>query len=89
MVTIFNRKKLFVDISQVECNRVKQILKTANINYFYKTVKSSPITSRISDVGASQHYAMPFNNKSDNSTFVYYIYVRRKDYKDSKELINS
>jgi len=86
MVLIFNRRKLLIDISQVECNRVKQILKEANIEYFYKTVKSAPNASRFGDVTAQSRYAMSYSTKRDNTSFVYYIFVKRSDYKKAKTL---
>jgi len=89
MVLIFNRKRLLVDISQVECSRVKQILKSTNIEYQYKTVKNAPSSSLRSDVAAGAHYSLGYSNYDNNIIFVYYIYVKRKDYKRAKELAYS
>ncbi|MDF2537938.1 MAG: hypothetical protein K0S76_959 [Herbinix sp.] len=86
MITIFNRKRLLIDISQVECNRVKQILKTENIEYYYKTVLNSPMMSRRMDVSAQAKNAFAYREKRDHTQFVYYIYVKRKDHKRARKL---
>lgn len=86
MITLFNRKKLLIDISDTECNRVKEILKLINIEFRYKALKSESTVSRMTDVTVGSHYAIPFSSKQDNVTFVHYIYVKRKDYKIAKEL---
>lgn len=88
-MNIFNRKRLLVDTSQVECNRVKQILKQNGIEYYYKTSKSAPMSSVRSDVAAGSHYALPYSTTENNINFVYYIFVRRKDYQAAKELIRN
>jgi hypothetical protein len=87
MVLLFNRRKLFMDISQVECYRVKQILQREKIEYYYKTVKNTSNLSRLGDVGAQARYAMSYSTKRDNASFIYYIYVKRKDYSRAMKLI--
>lgn len=89
MVMFLNRKRLLVDMSQVECNRVKVILKSADIEYQYVTAKSAPLSSLQSDVAAGSRYALPYSRNENNITYVYYIYVKRKDYKRAKKLAYS
>jgi hypothetical protein len=86
MITFLNRKKLLTDISDAECNRVKEVLKLAKIEYKYKTSKSESVVSRMMDVSVGSHYAIPFSSKKDNVSFVHFIYVKRKDYKKAKKL---
>jgi hypothetical protein len=86
MVTIFNRKRLLADISQEECGRVKQILITENIEYYYKTVRSAPNMSRRMDVSSQSAFGLAFRTERDATSFIYYIYVKRKDYKRAMEL---
>ncbi|MDF2544473.1 MAG: hypothetical protein K0S47_4191 [Herbinix sp.] len=83
MITIFNRKKLMADISQIECNRVKQLLKEANIDYYQKAIKNAPSMSRYSDTIATSRVAMAYK---DRTNFVYYIYVRKVDYTKARQI---
>ena len=82
MITIFNRRELYVTFSMKRQAEVRDILSGHGIAYQVKTVNRnspSPIASGRSRVGTA------FENP--DRAYEYIIYVRRKDYKTAKNLI--
>lgn len=86
MITIFNRKKLFTDSDPMELANNKVKLTNAKIPFIVNTIKFSGYTSRFQSLrtAAATNYA---NAASDNTTYVYEIYVRRKDYEEARRII--
>ena len=89
MVTILNRVKLFSDSSAEEAARVREALKAAGIGYFMKTVQNHTAMGKAihSRVGVGVYGGgMPASGFSDQISYVYFIYVRRKDLAKAKEI---
>ncbi len=93
MVTIFNRKKLFSDTSAMELNRVTDILRNNRIQYDVVTKKSSSV------FGMGIHASMSVNTVGYGAaasakdfigeiTYIYLVYVRRRDLEKAKGLIS-
>ena len=91
MINLFNRKKLIADTSSEEVNRIISLLKSHNIHYEIITKRSqSPI---------EMSFHANIGNKLGNGdyktteyclgkiTFVYIIYVNKKDYLDALNII--
>ena len=82
---IYN-KKLLVDSSAEEFANVKARLKKANIPHYVKTIKSAPTIIQGSYAGSYQKYNLSYSPDKDHISYVYYIYVKKKDYIRAKEL---
>lgn len=83
MITIFNRRKLLVDISQRECNRVRMLLKENGIEYHCVTSVTDDGLSRLSNMKAGMDLNQSYSSQSN---YIYYIYVHRKDYQKAKRI---
>lgn len=86
MFRLIYNKRLLVDSSAEEFARVKANLEKANIPFYVRTVKSSPTILQGSHAAAYKRYAMSYTPQKDYVTYVYYIYVKRKDYEKAKEI---
>ncbi|HPZ51875.1 MAG TPA: hypothetical protein PLI11_03065 [Clostridia bacterium] len=80
MFRLIYNKKLLVDSSAEEFARVRANLDEKNIPCYIKTVKSSPTILQSSYAQSYQRYAMSYSPAKDHVSYVYYIYVKRKDY---------
>lgn len=84
MLYIF-RKQLIVDTDSQELMRVKQILDANGIPYDVKTTVGENVLSRNFNAKAASFRYMAYSDTSRQS-YVYYLYVRRRDYARAKEL---
>jgi hypothetical protein len=82
MINYLNRKKLMCDSSPEELARVKASMKNAGIPFTVKTIKSRGILGMSVDSKVYGTYNQPY---ADRTTFVYYLYVRKKDYNTAYE----
>ena len=73
MITIFNRAELFTDVNQEAAARVWSTLKANGIEY----------ESQGMNVG---HGGIPASYFGDAPTYIYRIYVKRKDLKRAREV---
>ena len=84
MITIFNRKEIYLTYSMSEQVKVRDILSQNNIDYYVKTVnRMAPslfAPGRRSRTGT-------FGQNMDFS-YEYTIYVHKKDYDKARYLIN-
>ncbi|HZX21111.1 MAG TPA: hypothetical protein VFF25_01845 [Clostridia bacterium] len=83
MITIFNRKELYMTFSMEEQSNIRQVLSQNNIDYYIKTInRMSP-----SLLGSSRGRRGSFGqNMSLN--YEYIIYVHKRDYDTAKYIIN-
>ena len=89
MVTILNRKRLLADSSSETAAKVREALKAAGIKYFMKTVQNSTALGKAihTNIGARTYGSgMPSSSYSDQVSYVYMVYVSRKDYARAKDL---
>lgn len=84
MITIFNRKELFITYSMKKQSEIRDALYNNNIDYQIKTVdrmSPSPFSSgsrgRVGTFGQNM-----------NINYEYIIYVRKTDYDNAKFIIN-
>ena len=89
MITIFNRSKLLADSSSETAAKVRETLKAARIPYYMKTVQNHTGLGRAIHAGAgvgAYRGGMPASSFSDQMSYVYFIYVRKKDLARAKEI---
>lgn len=85
MVTIFNRKKLLTDTSAEQLVNTKSKLDRAGITYFVKTKTSRSALGR--GIDARIIMRTPTMYRVDPPvTYVYYLYVKRKEYERAKQV---
>ena len=82
MLTIINRKELYITMSMQEQSRVRDILDTNEIEYSIKTInRNSP--SALSDTRARTGTL----GQNMDLVYQYIIYVHKQDYEKAKHLI--
>ncbi len=89
MITRFNKAELFVDSSQEAAANVWSKLKEAGIEYEMKTKMSEPRLLQGIHNGADASGslgALPPSFFGEGSSYVYYIYVKKKDLERAKKL---
>ena len=89
MVTILNRAKLIADSSSETAAKTREALKHAGIPYYMKTVQNHTALGKAihSSVGVGAYRGgMPASSFSDQISYVYMIYVSRKDLERAKEI---
>ncbi len=89
MITILNRARLLADSDSEEAARVKETLKAAGIPYDVRTVQNHTALGKAihSGVGVGVYGGgMSASSFSDQSTYIYMIYVRRKDLEKAKQV---
>ena len=89
MINWFNRVELFVDASQEAAANVWSKLKEHGIEYEMRTKMSVPRllqSIRNSTDSAESFGALPPSFYGDATTYVYFIYVKKKDLKRAKEI---
>ena len=86
MIFFFNRKKNFTDSSPIELANTKSKLDKAGIKYIVNTIKFRGYTSRFQSVrtAAATNFA---STQHDNVTYVYDLYVHRKDVERAKQVL--
>lgn len=82
MITIFNRRELFVTLNMSQLNRVKDILSAHSIPFFTKTtnLQAAPF------IGSSRARTGTLGINPDYS-YEYRIYVHKLDYEKASHLI--
>ena len=89
MITVLNRKRLLADSSSEAAAKVRETLKSAGIPYAVKTVQNHTALGKAihSSVGVGAYRGgMPASSFSDQISYVYMIYVSRKDLERAKEI---
>ena len=86
MICFLNRKRILLDTDPRELARVKQCLDRAGIPYEVKTTMSDNVLSRNMNAAASMRYVTTYS-AAQNQTYLYQVFVRRKDYAAAKKLL--
>ena len=89
MITILNRVRLFADSSSEAAAKVREKLKANGIPYDMRTVQNHTALGKAlhSSYGVGAYRGgMPASSFSDQISYVYMIYVRRKDVDRAREL---
>ena len=81
MITIFNRAELFTDVNQEAAAKVWSTLKANGIEYEMSTKQD--VSSQGMNVG---HGGIPASYFGDAPTYIYRIYVKRKDLERAREV---
>lgn len=91
MVTILNRSLLITDSSSEAVAKAKDALRAAGIQYYMKTVQNHTALGKAihtrAGVGAYGG-GMPASSFSDQLSYVYFLYVRKKDLEKARKLCN-
>ncbi|MGL6174432.1 MAG: hypothetical protein ACRC1P_07460 [Cellulosilyticaceae bacterium] len=82
MITVFNKKEIYVGTSMQRFGEIRDILETNKIKYTYKVVNRN--NSQI--CGAKRGYTGTIGEKAQLA-YTYYIYVLKKDYEHARYLI--
>ena len=91
MVTILNRARLIADSSSEAVAKAKDTLRAAGIQYFMKTVQNHTALGKAihSGVGVGAYRGgMSASSFSDQASYVYFLYVRKKDLEKARKLCN-
>ena len=89
MITIFNRSRLLADNSSETAAKTREALKAARIPYYMKTVQNHTGLGKAihSGIGVGAYKGgLSASSFSDQISYVYFIYVRRKDLAKAKEI---
>lgn len=89
MITVLNRKKLLADSSSETAAKVRETLKASGIPYAMRTVQNHTALGKAIHSGAgvgAYRGGMPASTFSDQISYVYFIYVRKKDFDRAKQL---
>ena len=90
MITIFNRRRLWLDASAEAAARVWSALEAAGIPYEVKTLRSH------STFGRNFHAGMGYegfqggvrhSDMADRMSYTYVVYVHRRDYARARALL--
>ncbi len=84
MITFLNQKRLLLDTDPQELARVKEALKQQNIEFYVKTTVSDNVLSRSFNAKAAERLVRTYSTM-ETQTYVYYLYVRRRDYARAKQ----
>ena len=85
MITFLNQKRLLLDTDPQELARVKETLKRHNIEFYVKTTVAVNALGRHFNTAAGQRYVNMGYQDLTNQSYVYYLYVRRRDYARAKQ----
>ena len=91
MVTILNRARLIADSSGEAVAKAKDTLRAAGIQYFMKTVQNHTALGKAIHSGAgvgAYRGGMSASSFSDQISYVYFLYVRKKDLEKARKLCN-
>ena len=83
---ILFRKQLLLDSDPQAIAKAKAILQENGIAFEVKTTVSENVLSRNFNAKAAQ-YRFEAYNKVSTQSYLYYLYVKRRDYQSAKELI--
>lgn len=79
MIIFWNRKEVYMGYSMAECGEVRSILAGNKIKYTYKVV--NPFSNSVR--GARWHFG-----ESTSLSYMYYVYVHKKNYEWACKLIS-
>ncbi len=88
MFNFIYSKRLITDTSSEQIAYVRQKLDKEGISYYLSTKKSIPSFIQISHVQSYQKYNIPYSSDKESIGYVYYIYVKRKDYQRALECMD-
>lgn len=80
MVTIFNRKELYITFSMEEQSRIRSVLAAANIDYALK------VSGGVRSTGGHRTVAVGIRGESQ---YLYKFYVKKADYERALHRIHN
>ena len=89
MITILNRRRLLADSSSETAAKVREALKANGIPYAMRTAQNHTALGKAIHAGAgvgAYSGGMPASSFSDQASYVYMIYVRRKDLEKARKI---
>ena len=89
MVTIFNRKKLLVESSGQEVARVRGVLEEKGIEFLTVTKRNSNIMIDGKSAMMAAGKGLGYASMSGQAQYIYFIYVKRKDFDRALEVIKA
>lgn len=81
-------KKLAIDTNAEEIGRITTILEQNDIKYVVDTVRPRGTVGSAIDAGTYARANLAYYKGAPQPTFVYYVYVKRKDYDRARKLIS-
>jgi len=82
-------KRLVIDTSAEEIGRTTTILEQNGIKYEVRTIRSRGTIGSGIDAHAYARANLALYKGAQQPSFVYYVYVRRKDYDRARRLISA
>jgi hypothetical protein len=86
MFIIF-KKRIAIDTSGEEVRRITTVLEQNDIKYEIRTKRSRGVIGSAFDAGSYARSNIAMYKGSSTPSFVYMIYVKRKDYARAQELL--
>ena len=87
MITILNRSRLLADSSSETAAKAREALKAAHIPYYMKTVQNHTGLGKSIHAGVGAYKGgLSASAFSDQISYVYFIYVRKKDLARAREI---
>ncbi len=78
MITLFNRKKILTSSSIEDLGRFKMILSQNKIPFIVRTIRARGSIGTALDSRSYQQFNLAYTD-AKTASFVYYIYVHRRD----------
>ena len=87
MITILNRRKLMTDVNSGALVAARDALRAAGIPSELLTTRNQLRRDARWDAGARAKVNLPASTAAPEITFVYTLYVRRRDWVRARELL--
>lgn len=78
MITLFNRKNILTSSSMEDLGRFKMILSQNKIPFIVRTTRTRGSIGTMLDSRSYQQFNLAYKDVN-TASFVYYVYVRRRD----------
>lgn len=80
-------KKLVIDTSAEEIRRVTTVLEQNDIKYEIRTLRARGTVGSSIDAASYARANLSLYKGASQPSFIYYVYVRRRDYERARELM--
>jgi hypothetical protein len=86
MITFFNRKRILTSSSMEDLGRFKMILSQNKIPFIVRTIRARGSIGTALDARSYQQFNLAYTD-AKTASFVYYVYVHRRDEGRARTLV--